>query len=318
MTTNNSQERLFQDPLGQRLRLAREQKGLSCEQAARRLRIPTVIVEAMEREDWARLGAPIYVRSHVGAYLGLLELPATLVEQAANTHAAAPRLTAMASRSRLQAVVERGMRNAVYAVMTGVIVVPAFWLATHYDTRKKLVDAISLEADAIEASAPAAGTITELAAAPASPVASAGEAPAHRPAAPLDSAPEPMPQPAQASDTPVIASLAPFNHTDAAAADPVEAGTSASDVTPGLHLRFHGQSWLEVVTEDGRRIERDLVEAGSERTLPAGQSLRVTLGNADAVDVMQDSRQIDLAPFQSANVARFTVSSASEISPVGN
>lgn len=317
MTIDNHQERLFQDPLGQQLRLARERKGLSCEQAARRLRIPTVIVDAMEREDWARLGAPIYVRSHVGAYLGLLELPATLVEHAANPHAAAPRLTAMASRSRLQAVVERGMRNAVYAVMTGVIAVPVFWLATHYDTRQKLVDAISLEADAIEGNTPA--TVTEIAATPVSPVTSPGQEPvavpvAESPVVPLDAAPMPTP----ASDAPVIASLAPFNHANTAVADPAETDASVSASTPGLHLRFHGQSWLEVVAEDGRRIERDLVEAGSERTLPAGQSLRVTLGNADAVEVLQDSRQIDLGPFRSANVARFTVSSASEISPAGN
>lgn len=314
MTTDNSQERLFQDPLGQRLRLAREQKGLSCEQAARRLRIPTVIVAAMEREDWARLGAPIYVRAHVGAYLGLLELPASLIEQAANPHAAAPRLTAMASRSRLQAVAERGMRRAVYAVMTGVIAVPVFWLATHYDTRQKLVDAISLEADAIGGNTPV--TVTEIAAAPveSSHQGSAVVSVKGTPVEPLDAAPTPSP----ASDSPIIASLAPFNHANTAAAGPAEADAPVSASTQGLHLRFHGQSWLEVVAEDGRRIERDLVEAGSERVLPAGQSLRVTLGNADAVEVLQNAREIDISPFRSADVARFTVSSASELSPAGD
>ena len=56
----STQESLFQDPLGVRLRLAREQAGLTIENVGAQLRLPTAIVDAMEREDWARLGATIY------------------------------------------------------------------------------------------------------------------------------------------------------------------------------------------------------------------------------------------------------------------
>ncbi len=308
MTAPRLQDSLFQDPIGMRLRMARENAGLTREAAAQQLRLPSAIVDALEREDWQRLGAPIYVRAHLSAYLKLLGLPADLVDAPA-AQKPAPRLAAMASRSRLQSVLERGFRNAVYLVMTAVIVVPVVWLATHYDSRQKLVAAISLEPEVVQptvatatkpkASVPLPAVIVEDMSAP--PVATAE--------ALTDAVPPTSAASSGADAPPVVASLAPFPHA-ASAPEPV-----AGD--EGLHLRFRQESWLELIAADGRRIERGLVAAGSERVLPAGEAVRVTLGNADAVEVEHAGEVMDLTPYRSANVARFTVSSTSEVSPAG-
>lgn len=314
MTMEYTQEGLFQDPLGVRLTLARESKGWSREQAATQLRIPRVIVEAMEREDWPRLGAPIYIRAHLSAYLTLLGLPAALVEGPA-AQKPVPQLAAMDSRSRLQGFVERGMRNAVYLVMTGVIVVPVIWLATHYDTRQKLVAAISLEPEAIAvAEPPAAAPVSAVERAPVDKAVESSGLGAFEQA--LAHAADPRPtdddvlQPeAVTKPTPVVASLAAFPRS-------AESVVTTSEASTALTMTFRGDSWVEVVTDDGRRLEWGLVSAGEQRQFAVGQNLRVTLGNAEAVEVHYDGAALDLAPFRSANVARFAVSSSSDVLPV--
>lgn len=315
------QESLFQDPLGVRLRLARERNGLTAEAAARALRLPVAIINAMEQEDWQRLGAPIYVRAHLSAYLELVGLPITLAEVAAASKPA-PKLAAMDSRSRFQGSLERGLRNAVYLTMTAVIVVPVVWLATHYDTRQKLVEAINLEPDALPVTVSPAPAATS----PARAVASSplnesapaqAEAESGAPIA-LDDASASAREveqsaPAAAASPPVVASLAPFQAKEAGDAAP-----PAGPAPGGVKLSFRDQSWFELQGADGRRIERGLIEAGSERVLPAGEALRVTLGNADAVDVSVSGTPLELAPFRSANVARFTVSSTLDVAPAGH
>ena len=135
-----TQDGLFPDPLGLRLRLAREQAGLTIEQVGARLRLPTAIVEAMEREDWARLGAAIYVRSYVGGYLKLLGLPEALLAQAVVAEPPPPPLVTLATRSRMRHAFDTSLRNAVYLVMTAVLVVPVVLVARHYQSRDRVQD----------------------------------------------------------------------------------------------------------------------------------------------------------------------------------
>lgn len=133
-----TQDSLFPDPLGSRLRAAREQAGLTIDQVGAQLKLPVAVVEAMEREDWARLGAAIYVRSYVGSYLRLLGLPASLLEQATSSSArTTPPLVTLASRSRLRHRLDASLRNVVYLVMTAVLVVPVVLVARHYQSRDR-------------------------------------------------------------------------------------------------------------------------------------------------------------------------------------
>ena len=47
MSSESTQEVLFQDPIGLRLRLAREKAGLTVEQVGQQLKLPVAIVQAM-------------------------------------------------------------------------------------------------------------------------------------------------------------------------------------------------------------------------------------------------------------------------------
>ncbi|HEX5756287.1 MAG TPA: RodZ domain-containing protein [Arenimonas sp.] len=306
------QNSLFPEPVGDRLRAAREQAGLSRDQVAQSLRLPSIVISAMESDDWQRLGAPIYIRSNLGAYLELLGLPPELVEGPAGC-TATPRLQAMDKRSRLQGMIERGVRNVVYLTMTAVIAVPAVWLATHYDSSRKLVEAISLEPPVLPSAEPAVQPAPL-------PPASVNGSPVWEPevqrtevaAEPLLEAIKPtelaqLRSEAAAGLPPVIAAMAGFPRAN----DHVE------HAEPMLRLSFRDESWLEVADAQGRNLGRELVPAGSERQFPLAGTLHVTLGNAEAVDVRRGDESIDIAAFRSANVARFAVSSA-DVSSAGH
>jgi cytoskeleton protein RodZ len=58
--------------IGARLRGAREKLGMSVIQISERLHLDPVIVDALEVEDFAKLGAPVYVRGHMRRYAQFL------------------------------------------------------------------------------------------------------------------------------------------------------------------------------------------------------------------------------------------------------
>jgi cytoskeleton protein RodZ len=80
---------------GARLRSARERKGLTVLQAAERLYVDTRLIEALEAEDFAALGAEVFVRGHLKRYAELVdESPAELQGlYASSTQSARPDLT---------------------------------------------------------------------------------------------------------------------------------------------------------------------------------------------------------------------------------
>ena len=72
--------------IGARLRAAREQRGLTLLQAAEKLHVDTRVLEALESEDFAALGAVVYVRGHLRRYAELTgESPEQLQELYAAT-----------------------------------------------------------------------------------------------------------------------------------------------------------------------------------------------------------------------------------------
>lgn len=307
MTQDVTQEALFQDPIGLRLKQARVSQSLSIAQVAQQLKLPVAIVEAMERDDWARLGAPVYVRSYLGSYLRLVGLPESLAEQAAQSKPA-PQLVPMGSRSRMRRVLDQSLRNAVYLLMTAVLVVPVVLVARHYQntpaTAPLALDAVPSAVPAAPLSAPAsdAPAAAELVATPADAAAAGAQVAVADPSAPSADVPAPQAG-ADSGPDPVMASMAPAFKREGQG---------------GLQLSFREESWIEVLDPQGRRVERGLVAGGDVRRYAAGQVARITLGKADAVEVSFAGKPVDLAPYRAADVARFTVSSTGQPAPPGN
>lgn len=114
--------------------------------------------------------------------------------------------------------------------------------------------------------------------------------------------PQDKPASARPQATPYVASMTPLPRA----------------ATPWLSMRFNGDSWVEVNAPDGRKLEHALIKSGEERHYAQGEVGRVKLGDATAVQVQQSGSTVDLAPYQRANVARFTVSSEGSLAPVGD
>ncbi|MFT3806155.1 helix-turn-helix domain-containing protein [Arenimonas sp.] len=271
MSNESFQETLFEDPLGLRFRHAREKLHWSAESVAQRTKLPLAVIEAIEREDWARLGAPIYVRSYVNSYARLLGLPAGLADDVVRQQPA-PVLKVEVGSARGRGALDRGLLNVGYLAMTAAILGVAFMLLARF---KQSAEPVSPPTAKIEALA----------------------APAVEPPVSPSSQPE-------VAASPVMASLAPTL--------PVAGGSA------DLVIRFQRDSWVDFVANDGRRIERGMVPAGSERHFKPGEVARITLGDATSVSVDFAGRNVDLAPYREANVARFAVSSTGEPTPLGN
>ena len=136
--------------IGERLRQARIRAGLSTSEVGAKLKMPTHAIEALEREDWARIGAPVFIRGQLRSYARLMELPGDAVVESVSTPAPQPaELVPRTFTPRMQRVMEQTSRRLVYVVITATIAVPV-WLATrsHLDGA---VDAVPLDVESTSA-----------------------------------------------------------------------------------------------------------------------------------------------------------------------
>jgi len=88
--------------IGARLRTGREQTGMTVLQAAEKLHIDPKMLEALESEDFANLGATVYVRGHLRHYAELIgeRFEELQVLYDSNIHRALPDLTHAPRRPR--------------------------------------------------------------------------------------------------------------------------------------------------------------------------------------------------------------------------
>lgn len=272
---------------GQQLREAREAAGLSIDEVGSRLRMPVHVVQALESEQWQRLGAPVFVRGQLRSYARLLGVDLEPLLQTAQIAPVQPvELVSHMHTPPLRRMLESATRRMVYVVITAGLAVPVW-----YATRNHFADDSGPNTASLDVVPGAPGGS---AAAPATP-ANAG-------AATASAAPAATPRPAP-SAAPYIASLTPMPR---AAAEPEK---------NSLRLSFQGDSWVQILAPDGTPVEKALLKAGESRTYAPGQVGRVVLGNASAVQVQQSGSTVDLTPFRRANVARFAVSSDGSVVP---
>ena len=276
MNIESFQDSLFEDPIGLRFRHCREKQRMSLESVAQQIKLPVAILEAIEREDWARLGAPIFVRSYVGSYAKFLGMPATLADEVvrgkpvpALVHVGAP---------PVRRSFDRGVMGLAYVAMTVVIIGSVVALAMYFQgPRRNSTDVLPPDATATYAGS------------------------------------EALPAPA-AAQAPVTASLAPpLAEVANGVAAPSAPAASAPGAVGEVVLRFRGESWVDIVDRNGAHIERGLVPAGAERRYADGSLAEVTLGDSTAVEVVSGGVVVDLAPYREAKVAHFTVSSEGRI-----
>ncbi|MGO1072650.1 helix-turn-helix domain-containing protein [Lysobacter sp. CA199] len=129
---------------GARLKQAREAAGLSIEEVAARLKMPSRVVQSLENDDIASIGAPVFVRGQLRSYARLVGID--LESQLSGTPVASTAPSELISHThtpRYRRVFEQTTRRAVYIVMTAAIAVP-IWIATRHPSSNSTVQSLDM------------------------------------------------------------------------------------------------------------------------------------------------------------------------------
>lgn len=267
---------------GPMLRRARESRGLTQQQAAEQLNLDASVIDALERDDLAALGAPVFAKGHLRRYGALLGLGEEELLAAYGRAAAQPDLPTLVPRARQEMLPVRGRARWPWAVGGALLFVLAAGLAAYVseygfewrkDARASGESAAVAENAAVEAPAPGAE--------------------------------------ADAALPPVTPAEDPATSSPPGAGPPAVGDAVQPTVPPGhvsISLAFAADSWTEVYDGSGKAVLYDLGRAGTQRAIAAAAPLSVTIGNAPGVSLVVNGRPASVPSVPGGGtVARFRI-----------
>jgi len=273
--------------IGERLRAGRERAGLSVAATAEKLHLDVKVIEALEADRFAEIGASVYVRGHLRRYADFVGEPGAELVQAYTARQAQPPppdLTQVPQAER-RADPRRLVTPLVGLGAALVLALAIWWVLATPRT------GASSSAAAPAAAAPAATPETKSA----QPAGTTGPGPA---------------TPVHVADANPATRAAPGAANAAPAADAV--AQKREDAPPArntrLTLELNSESWVEVYDSRGQRLFYDVASAGSVQAIEGRPPLRVVLGNASAVSVQVDGQPREIpASAVNGEGARFVV-----------
>jgi cytoskeleton protein RodZ len=270
---------------GERLRQARESLNLPLQKVADDMHLDAWVIEAIESDQYTRLGAPVFIKGHLKHYAAMLRLPAGDVLTAYEAVRARPQVAepprpsaVRVAKETVGAIAEEIPRSRIAAIAGLVVMVGAmlWWRPWQF---------VSAPSGA------ASGATTATERGQNAPNAAAAGSP---PGATGSTAAAP-----QASTPPAGAS--PVALSDAAAA--------LVGARPArLRLSFSAESWVGVYDAGGKRLFDGLGAANSVKSLAGLAPFRINLGNANGVQVEVNDRTVAIdARYVRGEVAHFRV-----------
>jgi cytoskeleton protein RodZ len=247
--------------IGERLRAGRERSGLSVAAAAEKLHLDLKVIEALEADRFADLGASVYVRGHLRRYADFVGEPgAELVSSytARDARPPPPDLTQVPHAER-RADPRRLITPAV-GLSCGAVLLAAIWWVLAGSRSGTPQTASALPAPVLQPADPATSGATGVA----TPV-------------------------ALSSSTPVTPPADKVPAADAAAAQ-AKRDESIPVRETRLKLDLTNDSWIEVYDSRDKKLFYDVASAGSVQTVSGRGPLRVVLGNAAGVTVEVDGQ----------------------------
>lgn len=271
--------------VGERLRAAREARGMDADSLATALKLSRRQIEALESGDWQGLPGHTFIRGFVRNYARVVQVDAeSLLRDLPAPPPAKPRLDLPAGTAAVMPERGQAQKRDYAAVLAGIVLV-AIALVAYFVVPKDLW---------LSAQAPAPAPV----------------------AAEKQEAPTPLfPPPGAAAGDPVspadLSGSAAAGTTGAndavTTANPGNSGNPMPDGSRGLHLAFAQPSWVEIRDRNGQVLMSQLNPAGSERALEGQPPYTLVIGNAAHVTVRYQGRLVDLQPRSKDDVARVTV-----------
>ena len=274
--------------IGARLKAERERRGLSPQKAADELHLDGWVIDALEADDYGRIGPSVYAKGHLKRYAALLGLPAAEIIADYESRHQAPRPAASQPanvRLRTAPPVVNDLPWPLIAGSAAVVLLAAGVLWWKPWQPRGVVPAAN-ETLAANPSAASTDGATDSAAA----VASSAPGPSLASSLPLAAAPS------GAAATP---------------STPATSSPSRPDAMAGmgrarLRLSFSADSWVDVHDAAGRRVFAGNGRANSVKTIAGVAPMRVYLGSASGVQLEINNRAVAIGPqFWAGDVARF-------------
>lgn len=282
---------------GQRLKKARELRGLDVDQVVAELRLSRRIIEGMESDDYRELPEPAFVRGYMRRYAQLVKLsPDDIAARFDESYAADTATPEPDARPRnpiqlLGDIARPRLRLSRLLLWVSIAVVVLFVVGFFWSRQDDApVSEVSASAaTAVEAPVPVVTTVvTTVAAAPMA----AETLPAD--VLPAPAGPAILPMPVGVASAPV--------------AEPVASSSAPSPIgADNLKVVLTQDSWLSVKDAAGRTLVSALRKRGDALELSGAAPFAVNVGNAAGVVMTINGKAVDLAPHTRGAVATLSV-----------
>jgi cytoskeleton protein RodZ len=273
-------------PPGAKLKAERERRGLSAQKAADEMHLDRWVIDALEADDYKRIGPTVYAKGHLKKYAALLGLPAAEILAGYESRPPGPVEVTSAGPSMLLSTRDEGPAfghwspaQIVGCLIAALLLAGVLWWRPWHQRSKTPVSSPPVAAASV-------------ATAPDAPAESGGVSSAI-------ASPNPRDMPAAPLATPAI------DNGAAPASDAVAVPTPGAG-RARLRLSFSADSWVDVHDANGRRTFAGNGLANSVKTIAGAAPLRVYLGSGSGVQLEINDRAVAIGPqFFAGEVARF-------------
>jgi cytoskeleton protein RodZ len=331
---------------GERLRAARLAGGFDLAKIASELHLTGAVVAALEADDYAEIGARVFVRGYLRNYARIVGMPVESIlrqfDERWPDEGAHRAVVRQSPRLPADGGPGRGLAGAVtWLLLIGSVVLFLMWWRGYLGEAAPQYDAAQGEGEAATAAAlaegaaggllpepPFAGSSADgtlvLPLPPGDPAESmaSGAATQDRTEqlAPTQPAPAEVaaPAPTPARNAVSLATLPPMGQTVAAqpaaptlaaapAADSGEGGASVVEGGRQIVMTFNAPSWVDVRDNERKFKLFGEMPKGTRRVLGGEPPYKLVIGNAQAVSITVNGQPFDISRYAKGNVARFTL-----------
>jgi cytoskeleton protein RodZ len=312
------------ESVGQLLRTARLNRGLSVEDVARQLRLSVRQITALEEDDYGKLVSNTFLRGFVRNYAKLLQIDASpLLQQLEQLLPPAPAQTISYQSEGIPFPSNRKQGARSFLVVGGAILALVLLIYEIYRGNEVTIDSPQPASKAEPQAGARPETETSSSSSPSSSISQTNDgkaeslsgeqnaieqksvvSPPDSEAAPISApvpAPTAVPGPGQKTVPPAVG---PQNE----GADPVQGSNlqratarsepeSTSEWKDTVHLVFGGESWTEVKDGRGKLLLSRINPPGTEQFLRGKPPFSLAIGNAVAVQLVYNGKPVDLSSY---------------------
>lgn len=301
--------------VGKTLREARERLGLSLNDVSSRIKFAARQIEALEADDYAHLPEAAFVRGFVRSYARLLELdPARLLSVLPTSHMKGSSAQEVKSVDIPLPSAFSPRRHNIMLLSAGLVIALSVAVFMRLHDRapevagpvtKTTVQVLELPEVATESAATRLPEQNQLPESAPQQTVSVAPAPQPVPQQAVRTAPVPAPVPAaQRAVLPAAVPAPAVNPGPAPVAEQPRLNPQTNATEHALRLEFDKNSWVEIRDGNDKILIAKMHLAGSLVRLTAKAPLLVTIGNAHAVRLFDNGKQIHLERHTTADVAR--------------